>query len=151
MIMSTGMANEQEISEAIETAKINGCDEIGLLHCISSYPAPIEQANINTMLKLKKVFNVQVGLSDHTLGNTASIVATSLGASVIEKHFTVNRSDGGPDSSFSLEPKEMCFFIKSCRESFNSLGKKRILKMPAEEKSIIFRRSLYFVKEIKKR
>ena len=150
MIMSTGMANEQEISEAIETAKINGCDEIVLLHCISSYPAPIEQANINTMLKLKKVFNVQVGLSDHTLGNTASIVATSLGASVIEKHFTVNRSDGGPDSSFSLEPKEMCFFIKSCRESFNSLGKKRILKMPAEEKSIIFRRSLYFVKEIKK-
>ena len=71
MIMSTGMANEQEISEAVETAKINGCDEIVLLHCISSYPAPIEQANINTMLKLKKVFNVQVGLSDHTLGNTA--------------------------------------------------------------------------------
>lgn len=95
MLMSTGMASIEEIGEAIETAKVNGCENLAIFHCISSYPALLEQANISAVARLRKEFGVEVGLSDHTLGNLASVVATSLGATVIEKHFTLSRSAGG--------------------------------------------------------
>lgn len=105
MLISTGMASLNEIGEAIESARSVGNNKIALFHCISSYPAPIAETNLNSIQLLRKEFNIQVGLSDHTIGNLASVIATSLGASIIEKHFTINRSNGGVDSSFSLEPK----------------------------------------------
>ena len=107
IIMSTGMASEKEIEEAVLTAKDNGCNQIILLHCISSYPAPIEQANLKQISNLAKRFNVITGLSDHTLGTTVSIAAVAQGANLIEKHFTLNREDKGPDSEFSIEPLEL--------------------------------------------
>ena len=112
--MSTGMASEKEIDEAVRTAQNSGCDNLALLHCISSYPAPIDQANIKQVVNIAKRFNVTTGLSDHTLGTTASIVSVAEGACLIEKHFTLNRNDKGPDSEFSLEPKDL---KKLCRET----------------------------------
>ena len=123
MLISTGMASIEEIGDALEAARSNGCNEIALFHCISSYPAPLKEANINMIKTLRKEFNVEVGLSDHTLGNIASIVATSVGASLIEKHFTIDRSNGGVDSAFSLEPKEMCNLVNDVKCSFESMGK----------------------------
>ena len=107
IIMSTGMGSEDEIEEAVQTARDAGCSEIALLHCISSYPAPLEQANVRQLAELAKRFGTLPGLSDHTLGTVASVAAVSLGASVIEKHFTLDRADKGPDSEFSIEPDEL--------------------------------------------
>ena len=107
MIMSTGMATEEEIAEAVDAARGAGCTELVLLHCISSYPAPMDQANIRQLAELGRRFDVVPGLSDHTLGVTASIAATAVGACLIEKHFTLSRADKGPDSEFSIEPDEL--------------------------------------------
>ena len=148
ILMSTGMASLEEIGNAIDSAKSAGNQDLALFHCISSYPAPISESNLNSITILRKEFGVQVGLSDHTIGNLASVLATSLGASIIEKHFTLNRSDGGVDNSFSLEPKEMKSLVKETREAFSALGPNTFSRSTLEESNKVFRRSLYFVKDV---
>ncbi len=150
LFMSTGMANEDEIEEAVSTAKDAGCDEILLFHCISSYPTPIEEANLLQMQKIKKKYNVLVGLSDHTIGNTAASTATALGASAIEKHFTLSREDKGPDSTFSIEPEELSILINEINDVWASLGSDAFARPKAEKNNRAFRRSLYFVENLKK-
>jgi len=149
MIMSTGMANLEEIEEMVQAARDGGCEEMIVLHCISSYPAPIDQSNLLTIPDLKKRLGVHVGLSDHTITNTASVVATALGAVLIEKHFILDRSDKGPDSSFSIEPDELEALVNQTKDTALSLGQAGYERKPAEEENIKFRRSLYFVKDIK--
>ena len=107
MIISTGMADFNEISEAIEAAKNGGCKEIAILHCVSGYPAPAQDYNLNTITDMIEKFGLPTGLSDHTLDNTAAVASVALGASIIEKHFTLDRNGGGPDDSFSLEPADL--------------------------------------------
>ena len=148
MLMSTGMASMSEIGDAIETAKTNGCNQIAIFHCISSYPAPIHEANLSAIKLLQKEFDVEVGLSDHTLGPLASVVSTSLGATVIEKHFTLARADGGVDSTFSIEPDEMAELVKDVAAAHSSLGKGDTLRSKAEDENKNFRRSLYFIEDI---
>ena len=148
ILMSTGMASLNEIGDAIETAKSVGNDSILLFHCISSYPTPISEANLHMIQILRKEFNIQVGLSDHTIGNLASVLATSMGATVIEKHFTINRSDGGVDSIFSLEPKEMKSLVNETKEAFSALGTAAYKRSAVEEQNKVFRRSLYFTTDI---
>ena len=151
LLMSTGMASLTEINDAIETAKLQGNNDIVIFHCISSYPATIQESKLNGIKLLKKEFDVIVGLSDHTLGNLASIVAVSLGASVIEKHFTLSRSNGGVDSSFSTEPDEMKLLVKDVGEAYLSIGKNtNNIRSKTENLNKTFRRSIYFVKNIKK-
>ena len=148
ILMSTGMASEEEISEALETARSAGCNSLLLFHCISSYPAPIEQANLNQILNLKNTFGVSVGLSDHTIGNTAAIAAVALGACAIEKHFTISRNDKGPDSEFSAEPNELKELVNATRDAWSALGSKSFTRPTAESGSKVFRRSIYFVSDI---
>lgn len=149
ILMSTGMASEEEILEALETARSSGCNSLLLFHCISSYPAPIEQANLNQILNLKNKFGVSVGLSDHTIGNTAAITAVALGACAIEKHFTISRNDKGPDSEFSAEPNELKELVNATRDAWSALGSKSFTRPSAESDSKVFRRSIYFVSDIK--
>ena len=149
LLMSTGMANFEEIGEALEAARSAGCNEIALFHCISSYPTPIEAANLRSMVKLREQFGVQVGLSDHTLGTTAATVATALGATVIEKHFTLSRADGGVDSTFSLEPDELKDLMQGVTDAHASLGQASFERPSLEAGNKIFRRSIYFVKSKK--
>ena len=149
MIISTGMANLEEITEAVDTARANACDDIVLLHCISSYPAPVEQSNLRTIPDLAKRFGVITGLSDHTLGTTVSLASVALGANVIEKHVTLNRDDKGPDSDFSLEPEELGSLCRESKAAWLALGEAGYERKPAEEASIKFRRSVYFVKALK--
>jgi len=149
MIMSTGMANVEEIEEMVATAKDAGCQELILLHCISSYPAPIEQSNLLTISDMRKHFGVQIGLSDHTITNTASVVASALGATLIEKHFILDRKDKGPDSQFSIEPSELKALCTETKDAWLSLGKAGYDRKPAEEANVKFRRSVYFVKNLK--
>ena len=122
MLISTGMATFEEIGEALETAKVGGCNDLAIFHCVSSYPTPISAANLVKINLLKKEFSVHVGLSDHTKGTTASIAATALGATLIEKHFTLSRAHGGVDSSFSLEPDEMRELVVKTDDTFQALG-----------------------------
>ncbi len=150
IIMSTGMASEEEIEEAVLTAKDSGCNQIILLHCISSYPAPIEQANLKQIINLAKRFNVITGLSDHTLGTTVSIAAVAQGANLIEKHFTLNREDKGPDSEFSIEPLELKTLCSETRNAWLALGQAGYKRQKSEENNKIFRRSIYFVKDLPK-
>jgi len=119
-----------------------------LLHCISSYPAPVEQSNLRQIPELAKRFGVDVGLSDHTLGTTASVTAVALGACVIEKHFTLSRQDKGPDSEFSLEPDELRRLVTETKDAWLSLGKAGYERQPAEAANRVFRRSLYFVRDL---
>ena len=149
MFISTGMCSEQEIEEAVAAAREGGCEELVLLHCISSYPAPMDQANIKQMLNLAERFNSMPGLSDHTLGTTASVTAVALGACLIEKHFTLSRQDKGPDSEFSLEPTELKRLCQDTNDAWLALGNTGFERQKAEEASKCFRRSLYFVKEMK--
>lgn len=149
IILSTGMATEEEIQEAIEVARDAGCKKIILLHCVSSYPAPIDQANLRRIPLIEKKFNVTVGLSDHTIGSTAALAAVALGACVIEKHFTISRGEKGPDSEFSIEPIELKKLVKNCKETWKSLGNQEISPVESEKNSNTFRRSLYIVKDIK--
>lgn len=150
IIMSTGMANLDEIEEAVSVCRDVGSKEIALLHCISAYPADPSEYNLRTIPDLIKKFNVIVGLSDHTIGNTTAISSISLGASIIEKHFTLNRQAGGPDDSFSSEPKEFESLCKSSVTAWNASGKVNYNKTVNEKENIKFRRSLYFVKDINK-
>ena len=148
MIISTGMANFEEIREAVEVAKENGCQDLVLLHCISSYPAPIEESNLLTIPDLAEKFGVISGLSDHTMGTVVATTSVALGASVIEKHFTLSRDDKGPDSEFSLEPSELKMLCKDAKVAWRSLGKVGYSLKKSEK--LTSRRSLYIVKDIKK-
>lgn len=149
MIISTGMANLDEITEAVHTAQESGCEELVLLHCISGYPAPVDQSNLRTVPDLAQRYNIIPGLSDHTMGTTTSLVAVALGACVIEKHVTLSRKDVGPDSEFSLEPNELKRLCDETKEGWLSLGKAGYERKQAELENAKFRRSIYVVKDIK--
>lgn len=148
MIMSTGMASEAEIEEAVTTARDAGCKDLVLLHCISSYPSPMDQANLRQMPELARRFGTVAGLSDHTLGTTAAVAAVALGACVIEKHFTLSRADKGPDSDFSLEPADLTRLCTDTNDAWLALGKSGFERQKAEEGSKVFRRSIYFVRDL---
>lgn len=148
MIMSTGMANAEEIAEAVNTARSHGCQQLILLHCVSGYPAPAEQYNLRTIPDMAQRFNSVTGLSDHTLDNATAIASVALGACVIEKHVTLDRSAGGPDDSFSLEPKELARLCQDARTAWSALGCATYERTEAEKGNVKFRRSLYVVKDI---
>jgi len=148
MIMSTGMASESEIEEAVATVRDAGCKELVLLHCISSYPAPMDQANLRQMPELSRRFGTVPGLSDHTLGTSASVAAVALGACLIEKHFTLSRADKGPDSEFSLEPADLIRLCTDTRDAWLALGRVGFERQQAEAGSKVFRRSIYFVRDL---
>lgn len=148
MIISTGMANLDEISEAMETARRYGSGEIVLLHCTSGYPTPSEESNLRTLPDLAERFGAVGGLSDHTLGPEVPIAAIALGAHVIEKHFTLRRADGGPDAAFSLEPEELRQLCENCRTTWRALGQVDYTRKPSERGNAIFRRSLYVVEDV---
>lgn len=150
LIMSTGMASVSEIYDAVEAAKSEGNDNIILLKCTSSYPATAKDANIATIPHLREMFGLQVGLSDHTLGIGVSCAAAAFGATVIEKHFTLRREDGGVDSSFSLEPQEFVELVEESARSWASVGKVVYGGTVVEQKSLKFRRSLYIAEAMKK-
>lgn len=150
MIMSTGMADEQEITLAVETVRKYGCDQLCLLHCISSYPAPVDQSNLKTITDIEKRFDVVAGLSDHTLGTTVAVSSIALGASVIEKHFKLDDDEEGPDSAFSLTDKQLKILCDETKNAWQALGTASYDRKPAEEQNLKFRRSLYFVEDLKK-
>ena len=150
VIMSRGMATKEEIRLAIKTLTKFGCPSIALLHCISSYPATPDQMNLATITDMAKSFNITPGLSDHTLGTTVSVASISLGAKIIEKHFTLRRSDGGPDASFSLEPNELKELVRSIRTVEQAIGKPHYGSGKKESENIVFRKSLFVVEDIKK-
>jgi pseudaminic acid synthase len=149
MIISTGMADDVEIQEAIDAARSAGCKELAILHCVSGYPAPASDYNLHTMSDMIKRFGVVTGLSDHTLDNTTAIASVALGGAIIEKHFTLDRSRGGPDDSFSLEPNEMAALCRDSRTAWEALGGVSYSCKSSEVASLKFRRSLYFVKRLK--
>lgn len=152
VILSRGMASVEEISIAVKTLKENGTPQIVILHCVSSYPAKSKDMNLATIPDIARRFGVLVGLSDHTLSPVVPIVAVSLGASIIEKHLTISRKDGGPDADFSLEPSELKILVKSVREAEKSIGKPTYSsdKNKSESQNIQFRRSLFVVEDIAK-
>ncbi|KLN65582.1 pseudaminic acid synthase [Vibrio sp. VPAP30] len=150
MIISTGMANEEEIAEAIKTAKQNGCTELVVLHCVSGYPAPAEQYNLRTINDISGRFGVISGLSDHTVDNATAVASVVLGASVIEKHVTLDRNGGGADDSFSIEPPELYALCKDASTAWKSLGRVSYERTEAEKGNAKFRRSLYIVEDVKK-
>lgn len=149
MIISTGMADLEEITEAVDAARAGGCTELALLHCVSGYPAPASDYNLATLADMASKFGVPVGLSDHTLDNTTAIASVALGAAVIEKHMTLDRAGGGPDDSFSLEPAEFAALCRDARTAWQAVGKVDYGRKSSEVANVKFRRSLYFVKEMK--
>ncbi|WP_392340493.1 pseudaminic acid synthase [Moritella marina] len=148
MIISTGMANQDEIKLAIKTAKDNGCNELVVLHCVSGYPAPAEQYNLRTIADISQRFNVLAGLSDHTIDNATAVVSVAFGACVIEKHVTLDRNGGGADDSFSLEPTELAQLCTDSKTAWQAMGKVNYERTAAEQGNVQFRRSLYIVKDI---
>jgi pseudaminic acid synthase len=149
IIMSTGVSTIADIDESVRILRQNGCTEIVLLKCTSTYPATPENTNLEAIPLLNKMFNCQVGLSDHTMGIGASVAAIALGASVIEKHFTLSRADGGVDSAFSLEPEELKNLVLETERAFLALGKPYIGIQQAEQENIKYKRSLYVVEDMK--
>lgn len=148
MIISTGMANAEEIAEAVSTAQATGNRQIAVLHCVSGYPAPPEDYNLMTMQDMAARFGLVTGLSDHTIDNTTAIAAAALGASIIEKHFTLDRNGGGPDDSFSLEPQELKSLCNDSKTAWAALGKVDYGHKESEKGNIQFRRSLYFISDL---
>lgn len=148
MIISTGMASVAELDETVRAAREAGCKQLVLLKCTSTYPSTPENTNIRTIPHLRDLFGCEVGLSDHTMGCGAAIAAVALGATVIEKHFTLARADGGVDSAFSMEPAEMRTLATEAERAWQSLGQISYGATSAEQKSLVFRRSLYVVKDI---
>ena len=148
MIISTGMADEREIADAVETARASGCEQLMLLHCISGYPTAPEEANLRTIDDMRRRFGVEVGLSDHTLGTAVATAAVALGATAIEKHVTLRRSDGGPDSAFSLEPYELAKLVTDTRDAWAAAGVIRYTRTESERNSLVFRRSIFAVADI---
>ena len=150
VILSTGIADEEDIELALDACRRMGNDQIGLLKCTSSYPAPIEEANMAMISEFKKRYGVTPGLSDHTMGSTVPIVATALGAKIIEKHFILDRSIGGPDASFSMNEEEFTAMVKAVREAEQAVGKVSYELTEKQKKGKDFSRSLYVVEDIKK-
>jgi len=148
MIISTGMASIAEIDEAARAAREGGCSDLVLLKCTSSYPATPKDSNLRAIPHMRSLFGCEVGLSDHTMGVGAAVAAVALGATVIEKHFTLRRADGGVDSAFSLEPDEMQLLVTETERAWQALGVVRYGTSEQEGKSVVFRRSLYAVKDI---
>jgi N-acetylneuraminate synthase len=150
IIMSTGMADLEEIEKAVTTARHAGSEQIALLKCTSAYPAPPEEMNLQTIPHLAETFSLPVGLSDHTLGIAVPVAAVVLGACIVEKHFTLSRSDPGPDSAFSLEPEEFKQMVEAIRTVEAARGEVRYGVSAREEPSRVFRRSLFVVEDMKK-
>ena len=149
MIISTGMADDEEIEEAIAAARDGGCRELAILHCVSGYPAPASDYNLRTLTDMIARFGCVTGLSDHTLDNTTAIAAVALGAAIIEKHFTLDRTGGGPDDSFSLEPADLAALCTAARTCWQALGRVDYGRKSSEAGNMQFRRSLYFVKDLR--
>ena len=149
IIASTGMTTVAELSDLVQTVRENGCTDLTLLKCTSSYPASPEGTNLRTIPHMRELFGCAVGLSDHTLGIGASVASVALGATVIEKHFTLSRAEGGVDAAFSLEPAEMAQLVRECRTAALALGTVSYERAEQEQKSLQFRRSLYVVEDMK--
>jgi N-acetylneuraminate synthase len=149
LIISTGMASIAELDDTVKAAREAGCKDLILLKCTSTYPAIAGNTNILTIPHMRELFDCEVGLSDHTMGVGVSVASVALGATVIEKHFTLNRADGGVDSTFSMEPAEMMQLVVEIERAWQALGKVSYGATEAEKKSIVFRRSLYVVQDIK--
>lgn len=150
MIISTGMADEEEIEEAIDSAKAGGCNDLAILHCVSGYPAPSSDYNLKTLSDMRTKFNLVIGLSDHTTNNTVAISSVALGSSIIEKHVTLDRKGGGPDDSFSLEPQDLTSLVKDLKTAWEALGGVNYGRKSSEQGNVQFRRSLYFIKDMNK-
>ena len=148
LIISTGMATLGELDDAVRTAREAGCSQLVLLKCTSNYPSSLENTNLRTIPHLRQLFNTEVGLSDHTMGIGAAVAAIALGASVVEKHFTLARADGGVDSAFSLEPAELANLVTETNRAWQALGEVRYGPTEAEQKSLVFRRSIYVAEDI---
>lgn len=148
LIISTGMADDLEIEEAIDAAYGAGCKELAILHCVSGYPAPVDDYNLQTLVDMKERFGLVTGISDHTLDNNIAIASVALGASIVEKHFTLDRNGGGPDDAFSLEPIELAALCADSKSVWSSLGKVDYGLKSSEKGNVKFRRSLYFVKDL---
>lgn len=148
LIISTGMADDEEIAEAIAAARDGGCTELAILHCVSGYPAPPSDYNLRTIPDMIRRYGVVTGISDHTVNNTTAIAGVALGASIIEKHLTLDRSRGGPDDSFSLEPGEMEALCRDAEAAWRALGKVDYGRKSSEMGNVKFRRSLYFVEAL---
>lgn len=148
MIISTGMADAEEIAEAIAAAREGGCQQLAILHCVSGYPAPAGDYNLRTIPDMMERFGLVTGLSDHTLDNTTAIASVALGACIIEKHFTLDRSGGGPDDSFSLEPPELAALCQGARTAWEALGRVDYGRKSSEQGNAQFRRSLYYVRDL---
>ena len=148
LIISTGMASLGELYDAVRTARQAGCTQLVLLKCTSTYPATPANTNIRTIPHLRELFGCQVGLSDHTMGAGVAVASVALGATVIEKHFTLSRADGGVDSAFSLEPAELASLVKESERAWESLGQVCYGPTEAEQKSLVFRRSIYVAADI---
>lgn len=149
IIMSTGMAGLEEIKTAVHAARSAGAEQIALLKCTSAYPAPPEEMNLRTIPHLARTFGVPTGLSDHTLGTVVPVAAVSVGACIVEKHFTLNREIPGPDSAFSLEPDEFKGMVEAIRTAEKALGQVDYTVGEFESKSLVFRRSLFVVEDVK--
>jgi N-acetylneuraminate synthase len=149
MIISTGMADAEEIQEAIDAAKSAGCEALAILRCVSGYPAPASDYNLRTIPDMIRRFGVITGLSDHTLDNTTAIASVAMGASLIEKHITLDRNGGGPDDSFSLLPSELADLCRGAATAWAALGSVHYGCKSSELANVKFRRSLYFVKDLK--
>jgi N-acetylneuraminate synthase len=147
--MSTGMASLSEIDAAINTLRENGCDQICLLKCTSAYPSPPESMNLATIPHLSQAFDLPVGLSDHTLGIAVPVASAALGACVIEKHFTLDRNEGGPDSAFSLEPAEFKSMVDAVRVAEKAIGRVQYGGTKEDQGNRAFRRSLFIVQDVK--
>ena len=147
--VSIGIVNVAEIQEAIDAAREGGCKDLAILHCVSGYPAPAEDYNLRTIPDMIQRFGLVTGLSDHTLDNTTAITSVAMGASIIEKHFTLDRSGGGPDDSFSLEPAELVALCRDSKTAWAALGRVDYGRKSSEVGNVKFRRSLYFVKNLK--
>jgi N-acetylneuraminate synthase len=150
LIISTGLADAEEIQEAIDAAHEGGCNQLAILHCVSGYPAPAQDYNLRTIPDMIKRYRLTTGLSDHTLENATAIASVALGASIIEKHFTLDRFGGGPDDSFSLEPHDLKRLCKSVKTAWQALGRIDYGRKSSEQGNLQFRRSLYFVKNMKR-
>ena len=148
LIISTGMADQQEIAEAVDAARGGGCQQLAILHCVSGYPTPPGEYNLRTLADMASRFGLVTGLSDHTLDNATAVASVALGASIIEKHFTLNRLGGGPDDSFSLEPADLAALCRDTLTAWSSLGSVDYSHKPSEMANIKLRRSLYFVKDL---
>jgi len=150
LIISTGLADAKEIQEAIDAAHEGGCNQLAILHCVSGYPAPAQDYNLRTIPDMINRYELTTGLSDHTLENATAIASVALGASIIEKHFTLDRFGGGPDDSFSLEPHDLKILCESVKTAWQALGRIDYGRKSSEQGNLQFRRSLYFVKNMKK-